>query len=86
LLHGSPYPTLLRLRRLCSQLDLPKPGWHFLRRGMARDLLDSGCPLSHLMRAGGWRSSSFLKYLLRTDLDSREAAEFALADSDSERD
>jgi hypothetical protein len=53
---------------------------------MARDLLDSGCPLSHLMRAGGWRSSSFLKYLLRTDLDSREAAEFALADSDSERD
>ena len=87
LFDSAPYSALLRLRALCKELSIdPLVGWHSLRRGMARDLLDSGATLSTILRAGGWRSSAFLRYLCRKDVDSREATEFALADSASEVD
>ena len=61
------------------------PGWHAFRRGMAQDLLDAGSTLTTIMRAGGWRSSAFLRYLCGSTVDAREALEFGLADSDSDR-
>ena len=86
-LSSKPFPALCRLRTLCKQLGLPANlGWHAFRRGMARDMLASGATLSQLLRAGGWKSSAFLRYLCRRDVDAREATEFALADSDSELD
>ena len=84
---SDPYPALLRLRGLCKLLDFdPSVGWHSLRRGMARDFLDSGASLATILRAGGWKSSAFLRYLCRKDVDTREATEFALADSSSDLD
>ena len=51
---------------------------------MARDMLDGGSTLSQILVAGGWKSSAFLRYLIKHDVDAREAAEFALAESDSD--
>ena len=58
--------------------------WHAFRRGMAQDLLDSGSTLSYILRAGGWRSGAFLRYLTGSSLDDREALEFTVNDSDSD--
>ena len=91
LFESAPYSALLRLRAQAAKLNStskihidPALGWHSLRRGMARDLLDSGATLATILRAGGWKSSAFLRYLCRKDVDSREATEFALADSSSD--
>jgi hypothetical protein len=58
--------------------------WHFIRRGMATDLLRHGSSLAQILVAGGWRSSAFLRYLLRHDLDEREAADLCIDQSDSD--
>lgn len=79
-----PAAALADLRRLSAFLDLGRPGWHAFRRGMAQDMLDGGSSLSQILQAGGWRSSAFLRYLIKHDVDAREAAEFAIADSDSD--
>ena len=76
--------ALIVLRRLCQHLGLESPGWHAFRRGMAQDLFDGGATLSQLLRAGGWKSSAFLRYLLRRDVDFKEASEFILEHSDSD--
>ena len=75
-----------KFRVCCDEIGLSWPGWHALRRGVASDMLDKGCTLSHVLRAGGWRSGAFLAYLSCSSLDRREAVEFALNDSDSDRD
>ena len=72
------------LCQLCQRLNLPRPGWHSFRRGMATDMLRSGAPLAAIMRAGGWRSAAFLRYLASKCLDERESLEFTLVNSDSE--
>ena len=36
---------------------------HSFRRGMAQDIMDTGCPLSVLLRAGGWSSAAYTEYL-----------------------
>ena len=93
LFQSEPYAALLRLRAQAASVNAklllhidPALGWHSLRRGMARDLLESGATLATILRSGGWKSSAFLRYLCRRDVDSREATEFALADSSSEID
>ena len=68
-----------------SMPDLEEFTWHYLRRGMATDLLRHGSSLSQLLVAGGWKSSAFLRYLLRKDLDEREAADLCIDASDSDR-
>ena len=73
------------LKDTCQRLFSMDPGWHAFRRGMAQDLLDAGSTLTMILRAGGWRSSAFLRYLCGSAVDARESLEFALADSDSDR-
>ena len=51
---------------------------------MATDLLLSGSTISQILRAGGWRSAAFLKYLRLKDVDEREALDFTLDLSDAE--
>ena len=72
------------LCQLCQRLNLPRPGWHSFRRGMATDMLRSGASLASIMRAGGWRSAAFLRYLASRCPDERESLEFTLVNSDSE--
>ena len=79
-----PAQCLRLLRDICSRLGLPSPSWHAFRRGMASDMLASGSSLSAILRAGGWRSAAFLRYLRSQDLDEREALDFTLASSDPE--
>ncbi len=69
---------------LASIFGLGRVGWHSFRRGMARDMLNSGCTLATILDAGGWRSSAFLKYLSRRDVDARVAYKLAELHSNSE--
>ena len=54
------------------------------RNGLATDMIESGSTVSFILRAGGWRSSAFLKYLTSSGLDLRESVEYAMHDSDSD--
>ena len=74
------------LRAYLLSIGIKKLAWHSFRRGMAQDMLDSGSHLSKILRAGGWRSAAMLRYLSDASLDTREALEFSLNDSDSEDD
>jgi hypothetical protein len=47
-------------------------------------MLSSGGTVSQIIRAGGWKSSAFLAYLNRKDVDDRAALELIQADSDGE--
>lgn len=80
----SPAEATRLFRICCDRANIPWPGWHAFRRGMATDMLDKGSPLSTILRAGGWRSGAFLAYLTKSALDKREAVEFTMNDSDSE--
>jgi hypothetical protein len=73
-----------QIQEACTKLGLPRPTWHSFRRGAAQDALRAGCTLAQVLQKGGWRSSSFLVYLTRKDVDDRAALELALADSDSD--
>ena len=59
---------------------------HALRRGMAQDLVDSGCSLATLLHAGGWRSAAFLKYLRDSQLQEAAVAQVVIQVSESEDD
>ena len=53
-----PGGALVQLRRLAAELGVPDASrlrTHDLRRGHARDLAQSGAPLSEILRAGEWR-------------------------------
>ena len=72
--------------KACVLIGLvPNVGWHAFRRGMATDMIESGSTVSFILRAGGWRSSAFLKYLTSSGLDLRESVEYAMHDSDSDQ-
>ena len=78
---------LRRLREACSRLVIQpgRPvGWHGFRRGRANDLLGEGHSISTILRAGGWRSSAILAYLLTDELQARMAAITTIEQSDSE--
>ena len=80
-----PSASVLRLiREWCLELSIERPGWHSFRRGMASDLLTSGQTISVILRAGGWKSAAFLKYLRLRDVDEREALDFTMDLSDQE--
>ena len=53
---------------------------------MATDYLGKGKPISYILRAGGWKSTSVLLYFANSELDKRESLEYTLADSDSDDD
>jgi len=61
------------LQAHCAQLKLPYAGSatsQGFRRGTAQAIVRDGGTLSQLLEAGGWRSSAFLSYLERDELDS----------------
>ena len=73
------------LVRRCRAIGLGKVGWHSFRRGRAQDMLASGATLAQILTAGGWRSSAFLSYLRRRDVDERNSLETVMNQSDSDR-
>ena len=72
------------LRSACRAKGLPCISWHSFRRGAASDMLHRGCTVAQIIRAGGWKSGAFIRYLDRRDVDDRAHLELALAGSDSE--
>ena len=78
--------SLKTIAREAGVQDWSQTGTHSFRRGMAQDIIDTGCPLSVLLRAGGWTSSAYAEYL--REGQGREAAvgQAIIALSDSEDD
>ena len=72
------------IRSWAAAAGVEAPTWHAFRRGMASDMLAQGSSVAQILVAGGWRSSAFLRYLVRTDVDLEAACSFALNASDSE--
>ena len=75
-----------RLRQDAAEVGLPEAerlGSHSLRRGMARDIVDSGGSLATLLRAGDWTSSAFVQYLRDNQMEEL-AASLLVDHSDSE--
>ena len=76
-----------RMRELAAACEIPhhdKLGTHALRRGMARDIIDAGGSLAVLLRAGDWKSASYIKYLWESQFEERAAADLLIDHSDSE--
>ena len=59
-----------RFRQYCAEAQL-RAGWHAFRRGAASDMLRHGSFVSDILLAGSWRSGAFLRYLRRSDVDTR---------------
>ena len=59
-------------------------GTHSFRRGMAQDIVDSGSPLSVLLRAGEWNSKAFLACLRQAQPQEAAIAQAVIYLSDSE--
>ena len=57
---------------------------HDLRRGHAEDMLLNGATLAEILRAGDWRSPSFLFYLNVQQLEMERTVEAHLEDSSDE--
>ncbi len=78
------------LRSDASDLGMPdamRLGSHAFRRGMARDIVDivkCGGSLATLLRAGQWRSQSFMVYLQEHTLDEFAVARLMIDHSDDE--
>ena len=61
-----------------------RTGTHSFRRGMAQDLVDSKGSLAEVLRAGGWSSSAYLRYLRSAQLDDKAVAQMVIDLSESE--
>ena len=75
-----------RLRRTLQRLQVPSAagyGTHDFRRGHAEDMRKSGCTLAEILRAGQWRSASFMTYLAEADIEKDLAVAVAI-ESDEE--
>ena len=57
---------------------------HDLRRGHARDMVQSGARLGEILRAGEWRSAAFLSYLDKDELECNATLEAHLGESSDE--
>ena len=92
---GVAKPILGSLKSKSARADLVRRGtrvgihsctWHSFRRGAASDIVNSGGTIGFLMHQGGWRSAAFLRYILRQDLESKQALELAARGLDSDSD
>ncbi len=75
------------LRRRATRAGNPMAhimGWHAFRRGKASDMLIEGSPISTILQAGGWKSSSVLNYLVLVEVQQRIASIATVDGSDSE--
>ena len=60
------------IRETLQGLGVPDAQWyrtHDFRRGHAQDLATRGARLAEILRAGDWKSASFLQYLDRDELE-----------------
>ena len=82
------YARFMRyLRSDASDIGMPdamRLGSHAFRRGMARDIVKCGGSLATLLRAGQWRSRSFMVYLQEHTLDELAVARLMIDHSDDE--
>jgi hypothetical protein len=75
------------IKRAAADVGVPnadRTGTHAFRRGMAQDLLESSGSLAEVLRAGGWSSSAYLRYLRSAQLDDKAVAQMVIELSDSE--
>ena len=75
---------LALLQEIASTIGLNGLTWHSFRRSSAQHMLMSGCPISQIIHAGGWKSGAFLQYLSRQDVDDRAHLNLIQRFSDSE--
>ena len=78
-----------KIKELAQQVgvtDWAHVGTHSFRRGMAQDIVDTGSPLSVLLRAGGWSSSAYLEYLREGQCSEAAAGQAVIWMSDSDAD
>ena len=67
-----PLQVLAIIRETLLRLGVPNAQWyrtHDFRRGHAQDLAKRGARLAEILRAGDWKSASFLQYLDREELE-----------------
>ena len=67
-----PPQVLAIIRETLQGLGVPDAQWyrtHDFRRGHAQDLATRGARLAEILRAGDWKSASFLQYLDRDELE-----------------
>jgi len=72
------------LARLAKEAGVDAVGWHAFRRGMAADLVKAGTPLAQVLTSGGWKSSAFLRYVLRHEAEEVAACGLERDESESE--
>ena len=81
--------ALSALRQLLALLNIPDAHLfrtHDMRRGHARDLQARGASLAEILRAGDWRSASFMQYLDTCQLEEDVVLEAHMCNSSSDSD
>ena len=79
--------ALAVLRGWLQHLNIENATWyrtHDIRRGHARDLQAAGAPLSEILKAGEWRSATFMNYLDMVDLECDATLQAHLDESSDE--
>ena len=76
--------ALVRIKTAATSVGIEKLSWHSFRRGSAHHMLDKGATIAQILRAGGWRSAAFLRYLCRKDVDNVAHLQLIHDDSDSD--
>lgn len=76
--------ALVRIKTAAAAVGIEKISWHSFRRGAAHHMLDKGATIAQILRAGGWRSAAFLRYLCRKDVDNAAHLQIIHDESDSE--
>ncbi len=65
-----PHPRLAQRCRLARRVEAPVCARHCARAtGHAQDMIRQGASLTELLRAGEWRSASFMRYIDETELE-----------------
>ena len=76
-----------RVKEVAADAGIPDAsrfGTHVFRRGMAQDILDYGGSLAALLKAGGWSSSAYIKYLRSSQPHDAAVAQAVIMLTDSE--
>ena len=73
-------------KRDAARAGVADAGTHAFRRGTAQDMAAQGCRLFEILKAGGWRSASFMAYMRPHVLEAGACAQLIADHSDSEPD
>ena len=75
------------LRAAIGALGIPEPeayGTHSFRRGTAHELAAARSPLADILAAGQWRSTAFLHYICKADVEEAAVLDIIMEGSGSE--